>query len=145
MLAHFAFLAHLTLGGFLGWWRPWLLLAHAPVLLWGLLSVTVGLECPLTVVEDRARLRAGERGLGGDGFIGTYLTGVIYPERYLGLVRALVVVVVVVSWVGAIVRTRRCRGRPPVRRRSAAARTSAPRRSTARRSPPVAPGRGGAG
>ncbi|WP_214366481.1 DUF2784 domain-containing protein [Pseudonocardia sp. H11422] len=109
MLAHFAFLVYLALGGFLGWWRPWLLLAHAPVLLWGLLSVTVGLECPLTVVEDWARHRAGERGLDSGGFIETYLTGVIYPEQYLGLVRALVVVVVVVSWVGAVVRIRRRR------------------------------------
>lgn len=108
MFAHFAFLAYLLLGGFLAWWRPRLVLPHALVVAWGILSVTVGVECPLSIVEHWARVQAGQAGLRGSGFIETYLTGVVYPAEHLGLVRGLVVLVVVVSWVGvAVLVTRR--------------------------------------
>lgn len=124
MLAHFAFLAYLLLGGFLAWWRPRLFLPHALVVAWGILSVTIGVECPLSIVEHWARVQAGQTGLRGSGFIETYLTGVIYPAEHLGLVRALAALVIVVSWVGLwarVVRVRRRRPEVP----AAAARRSA--------------------
>lgn len=103
MLVHFGFVAYVALGGFLAWWRPWLLLPHALAAGWGALTVTVGLACPLTAWEVWARERAGGQGLPA-GFIDTYLTGVVYPERHLLLVQLLVAGVVAVSWAGALTR-----------------------------------------
>lgn len=106
MTVHFLFLVYLALGGFLAWrWRR-TLWAHLAVAAWGILSVTVGLTCPLTVVEDWARRKAGGPGL-TTGFIDQYLTGVIYPRQYLLLVQSLVALCVAVSWAGLYLRTRR--------------------------------------
>jgi len=106
MSAHFLFLVYLTLGGFLTWrWRR-TLWAHLAVVGWGVVSITVGVTCPLTVLEDWARRRAGEPGLTG-GFIDHYLTGVLYPRRYVVLVQALVALCVAASWAGLYLRTRR--------------------------------------
>ncbi|MGQ0574541.1 MAG: DUF2784 domain-containing protein [Pseudonocardia sp.] len=103
MLLHFAFLVYVALGGFLAWWRPHLLVPHAVAALWGALTVTVGLACPLTAWEDRFRRLAGEQGL-PRGFIDTYLTGVVYPERHLLAAQLLVAALVVVSWSGVLIR-----------------------------------------
>lgn len=111
MLVHFGFVAYVALGGFLAWWRPWLLLPHALAASWGALTVTAGLTCPLTAWEVWARERAGQQGLPA-GFIDTYLTGVVYPERHLLLVQLLVAGVVAVSWAGALIQRR---ARTPVR------------------------------
>jgi hypothetical protein len=105
MLAHFGFLAYLAVGGFLAWRYPRLIVPHVAAVVWGLLSVTVGIDCPLTAWEDRARRLAGEQGL-GRGFIDTYLTGVVYPEQHLVLAQLLVAALVVVSWVGFALRAR---------------------------------------
>jgi Protein of Unknown function (DUF2784) len=125
MLLHFAFLAYLVLGGFLAWWRPWLFIPHAVVVAWGVLSVAVGMECPLSLVEDWARVQAGQSGLADAGFIETYLTGVVYPAEHLGLVRALVAVVVALSWLGFAVRQRRRRRASDRRDRGSAGRARA--------------------
>jgi hypothetical protein len=67
------------------------------------------------------------------GFIDTYLTNVIYPARYLGLVRLAVATVVTVAWIGASVRWR---GR---RRAAAVSSVTGP----PAHSGPAAPGGGG--
>jgi Protein of Unknown function (DUF2784) len=113
MLAHVTFLLYVALGGFLAWYRPWLIVPHAAAATWGLLSATVGMRCPLTAWEDAARRHAGEHGL-SRGFVDTYLTGVVYPADRLLEAQLLVASIVLVSWVGYAVRLRR--------RRSAAAR-----------------------
>jgi hypothetical protein len=108
MLVHFLFLVWVVVGGFVAWrWRRaiWL---HLMAGAWGLAIVVFGFDCPLTWVEDRARRAAGEAGL-SRGFIDTYLTGVIYPERHLVLAQALVAVAVAVSWAGLLIRRRRAR------------------------------------
>ncbi len=105
MAAHFAFLVYMALGGFLAWWRPRLILPHVAVVVWGILSVTVGMACPLTDWEDAARRRAGEQGL-PRGFVDTYLTGVVYPDRYLVAAQLLVACLVAVSWAGFALRRR---------------------------------------
>jgi hypothetical protein len=84
-------------------------LAHIPVVGWGIWIVTVGQECPLTELENWARRHAGEQGL-TRGFVDTYLTGVIYPARYLTEVRLLVGLLIAVAWVGVAVRWPRARG-----------------------------------
>ncbi|WP_328477920.1 DUF2784 domain-containing protein [Actinoplanes sp. NBC_00393] len=103
MVVHFAFLAWVVLGGFLAWRWPWAIWLHLLAAVWGLSTVVFGFNCPLTWVEDRAREQAGSAGL-ERGFIDTYLTGIIYPERYAGLMQALVAVLVAVSWAGAAYR-----------------------------------------
>ena len=113
MVVHFAFLGYVVAGGFLAWrWRraiwPHLVLAG-----WGLSTVVFHQDCPLSLVEDWARRHAGERGLSHRGFIDTYLTGVLYPARYLWLVQLLAALVIASSWAGALVLHRRAR---PLRR-----------------------------
>jgi len=104
---HGLFLGFLAFGGFLAWRWPRAIVAHLAVVLWGAGSVVVGYGCPLTSVESWARQRAGQDVLSGGGFIDHYLTGVVYPDRYLATAQALVAVVVVVSWAGVWVRRRR--------------------------------------
>ena len=111
MLAHFAFLAYIALGGFLAWWRPWLLVPHVVAVLWVTLTVTVGLVCPLTTWEDGARRAAGGQGI-PRGFIDTYLTGVVYPEDHLVTAQLLLAALVVVSWTGLLIRRRPRRRQP---------------------------------
>ncbi|MGI9120754.1 MAG: DUF2784 domain-containing protein [Acidimicrobiales bacterium] len=98
VLLHLAYLAFLIGGSLLAWRWPRLVWLHVPSLAWGLVSITVGLECPLTVVENHFRRLAGQQGYTG-GFIDHYIEGVVYPERYLPLVRVLIVVAVVAGYV----------------------------------------------
>jgi Protein of Unknown function (DUF2784) len=100
LVLHAAFLGYLCLGGFLAWRWPRTIAAHVVVVAWGIGSVLVGYGCPLTALEDSARRRAGQAGLAPGGFIEEYLTGVVYPERYLLLAQCAVGVLVVTSWVG---------------------------------------------
>jgi Protein of Unknown function (DUF2784) len=100
VVVHFAFLAYVVTGGLLAWRWRWAIWPHLAAAGWGL-AVTVGhLNCPLTFVENWARQRAGESTLAG-GFIDHYVTGVVYPARYAGLMQILVGLVVVLSWAGA--------------------------------------------
>ncbi|MEV6559968.1 DUF2784 domain-containing protein [Nocardia sp. NPDC051756] len=99
-VAHFAFVAYVVVGGFIAWRRPRSIWLHLIAFGWGFSTILFGQECPLTHLENWARHRAGEAGLPSSGFIDHYITGVIYPENALGLVRVLVAVCVVVSWVG---------------------------------------------
>lgn len=107
MVVHFAFLAYLVLGGFLAWRWPRTFFAHLAAAGWGVLIITFSLTCPLTPVEDHFRRRAGAQGLGRDGFIDTYIDGVIYPSEHVDLVRLLVATLVAVSWAGLLLRHRR--------------------------------------
>ncbi|MEE2032998.1 DUF2784 domain-containing protein [Rhodococcus chondri] len=108
-LTHLLFVLYVTFGGFLTWHWPRTILAHVPAVVWGGASVIVGFDCPLTTVENWARRQAGVAGLPPSGFIDHYLTGVIYPESAIGLVRALVLLCVVGSWIGLWLRHRRGR------------------------------------
>ena len=100
LVVHLLFLGYLALGGFVAWRWPRTLPAHVAVVLWGVGSVLVGYGCPLTAVESWARGRAGRAGLAEGGFIDHYLTGVVYPERWLVAAQATVGVLVLVSWIG---------------------------------------------
>ena len=111
MLVHFWFLAYVALGGFLAWWRPILLIPHVVAAAWGAVTATAGLPCPLTAWEDAARRAAGQAGL-PRGFIDTYLTGVVYPERYLLAAQLLVATLVATSWAGLFIRRRQRHTRP---------------------------------
>jgi hypothetical protein len=106
MLVHFGFLLFIALGGFITWQFPRVFPLHMVAVGWGLLIVFGAVDCPLTSWEDRFRRLAGQAGL-SDGFIGTYLTGVIYPAEHLRSMQLLVAALVVVSWTGlALARAR---------------------------------------
>ncbi len=100
MLVHFGFLAFVVAGGFLAWRWPWVIWAHVTAALWGLGSISLSIRCPLTNVEDWARLRAGQEKLGGTGFIDHYIENVVYPEEYSQQLQAAVASAVFVSWLG---------------------------------------------
>jgi hypothetical protein len=102
---HFVYLGYVVLGGFLAWRWPHAIWPHLVALGWGVLIVLGLVNCPLTWAEDWARRRAGEAPL-TSGFVDRYLENVIYPPRYVNEARALVALVVLVSWVGAYLRWR---------------------------------------
>jgi Protein of Unknown function (DUF2784) len=108
MVVHFAFVVYVVVGGFLAWRWPRTIVAHALAASWGLLITAMSLRCPLTPVEDTFRRKAGGEGLPG-GFVDNYIEGVLYPERYVDHVRVLLVLVVLLSWIGFVVRLRRRR------------------------------------
>jgi Protein of Unknown function (DUF2784) len=106
LLTHFAFLAYVVFGGFLAWRWPRTIWGHLVAAAWGLFIVLYPVTCPLTWAEDQARRHAGEPGL-TRGFIDRYVTGVLYPSRFVVPVRFLVAGVVLVSWAGWWYRRRR--------------------------------------
>ncbi|MBT2228683.1 DUF2784 domain-containing protein [Nonomuraea sp. NEAU-A123] len=104
MVVHFAFLVYMAVGGYVAWrWRR-TIWAHLAVVTWGVISLTTGVECPLTVVEDWGRRSAGLQGLPPTGFIDHYIEGVIYPEEYANLARLGVAILVLFSYVGYVLR-----------------------------------------
>lgn len=109
MIFHFAFLAYVVTGGFLAWRFPRTIWLHLAAAGWGFSTVLFGIVCPLTYAEDWLREKAGQHGLSA-GFIDTYIEGVMYPQRFAGLMQFLVGLAVVTSWVGyAMRRARRSR------------------------------------
>jgi Protein of Unknown function (DUF2784) len=110
---HFSYLAYLVVGGFFAWRWPRTIWLHLVAAVWGLAVIGIPMECPLTYAEDWSRRRAGEAGL-TQGFIDRYIEGVLYPERFTGLLQALVAVLVVGSYAGFFVLQRRRRARRPV-------------------------------
>lgn len=99
VVAHFAFIAYLALGGIvaLRWRRT--MPCHVFAVGWAVLSVAQHLDCPLTSLERWSRARAGMAELPPDGFIAHYITGVLYPTAWSDPVQVAVFVIVAVSWV----------------------------------------------
>lgn len=78
LVLHLAFILFAALGALLAWrWPrvPWLQL---PAAVWGFLVEAAGWPCPLTSIENRLRVAAGDAGYAG-GFIEHYLLPLIYP------------------------------------------------------------------
>ncbi|MCC8249090.1 DUF2784 domain-containing protein [Saccharothrix luteola] len=105
MVVHFAVLVFLVVGGFLAWRWPRVLYFHLAMAAWGLLIVLFPLACPLTWLENELRAAAGRPQL-PNGFIDTYIDGVLYPDSAARLVQVLVAVVVLVSWTGYYLKRR---------------------------------------
>lgn len=112
MALHFAFLAYVVAGGFLAWRWPRAIWPHLACAAYGLGVTVIGWSCPLTLVENWGRLKAGEQGLTEDGFIAHYITGVIYPADHLRLAQAAAAATIVLSWIGAAWVVRRARPGP---------------------------------
>ena len=97
---HFAWLLYIVFGGFLAWRWPQMIWPHLAAAAWGA-GIALGvLECPLTDAEHWTRSQAGDE-VPAAGFIDRFVEGVIYPQRFTGLLQALVAVIVVGSWIGA--------------------------------------------
>lgn len=78
VLLHLAFVLFVGLGALLSlrWkWMPWL---HLPAAAWGAAIEFRHGICPLTPLEQRLRLAAGDAGYSGS-FIDHYLLPIIYP------------------------------------------------------------------
>ena len=79
VLAHFAYLAFVVLGGFAVSRRPRLAWLHLPAVLWGIIVEFTGWVCPLTPLEIWLDEHGGEGAYSG-GFINHYIAGLIYPS-----------------------------------------------------------------
>jgi hypothetical protein len=109
LLAHLAFILFVVFGALLVVRRPRLLPVHLAAAAWGFGIEVLGAVCPLTHVENRMRLLAGESGYSG-GFVDHYLLPLIYPgEMTRGLQLGLAAGVLVINGVlyAWILRTRR--------------------------------------
>lgn len=107
LTGHAAYLAYVVVGGFLAWRWPGTARLHLAAAGWGLLIVTNpwGWQCPLTHAEHWSRRQAGQEGFDA-GFVDRYLEGVLYPAQYTRLLQVMVGLLVVISWVGILLRSR---------------------------------------
>jgi len=78
VVIHLGFILLVILGGFFIYRYRWLLVFHLPAMIWGGLVEFYGWVCPLTPLEKKFRLFAGEAGYEG-GFVDNYLIPIIYP------------------------------------------------------------------
>lgn len=79
LLVHFGFILFVMFGGLLVFRSARWSFFHLPAALWGVVIELKGWVCPLTPLENRLRLLAGELPYSGD-FIGHYLLPVVYPR-----------------------------------------------------------------
>jgi hypothetical protein len=78
VVVHLLVIGFIVGGVFLTWRWPPLIWAHIPAVIYGALVEFAGFTCPLTLLENDLRQRAGDAGY-RDGFIAHYLVKVIYP------------------------------------------------------------------
>jgi len=78
VIVHLGFVAFVIAGGVLCWRWPRLAWLHLPAAAWGAWIELSGRVCPLTPLEVRLRLAAGEAGYRG-GFVEHYLIPLLYP------------------------------------------------------------------
>ena len=79
VIIHFGFIVFVVLGGLLVYRWPKLMWLHLPAVVWGVVIEFAGFICPLTPLENRLRIAAGESGY-SSGFIDQYLIPLVYPD-----------------------------------------------------------------
>jgi hypothetical protein len=79
LVVHFAFVLFVVLGGLLVYRWPRSAWVHVPAFAWGAVIEFNNWTCPLTPLEQRLRMAAGEGGYTG-GFVEHYLLPLLYPE-----------------------------------------------------------------
>ncbi len=109
VVAHFAYLLYLPVGGFLALRWPRTMVLHVPAVAWGVAVVSSELPCPLTSLESWARRGARLEPLPATGFIDRYVAGTCYPTGRTGPAQALAFVAVAVSWAALAARRARVR------------------------------------
>ncbi len=108
--AHLAYLAFIPAGGFIARRRPRVVWLHLAAVAVGVLSITIGFDCPLTTWEQELRRHGGQHAY-TTGFVDHYLRGRVFPHGFDWAVQALFGACVVVSYALIIGRDRRLRGR----------------------------------
>jgi len=103
LVVHLGFVLFVALGGLLVLRWPRLAWIHLPAAAWGALIEFTGGICPLTPLENRLRVLAGEAGYAG-GFVEHYVTAVLYPDgltrgAQFGLGAAVLLVNSLIYWV----------------------------------------------
>jgi len=78
LILHLAFIVFALLGGVLAARWRWMPLVHLPAASWGVLVELTGGICPLTHLENRFRVAAGQSGY-AESFIEHYVLAIIYP------------------------------------------------------------------
>ena len=79
LVLHLAFIGFALLGGLLAIRWRWMPLIHLPAVVWAVFVALTGRSCPLTSVENRLRLRAGQSGF-KQSFIEYYFLALVYPS-----------------------------------------------------------------
>jgi hypothetical protein len=106
VVVHALFVVFVVLGGLAVLRWPRLVWAHLPAAAWGALIEFAGWICPLTPLEKRLRLLAGEAAYEG-GFIEHYLLPILYPPgltRGTQVVLGLVVLAINLAVYGLLLR-----------------------------------------
>lgn len=96
LAVHLGFILFVVFGALPSLKWKWWPAVHLPAAVWGVYVEVAGKICPLTPLEQRLLIQAGEAGYRG-GFIEHYLLGAIYPDGLtrgiqFGLAAAVVVV-----------------------------------------------------
>ncbi|PJZ70467.1 hypothetical protein CH373_05185 [Leptospira perolatii] len=79
LILHLCFVLFVIFGAILSFrfkWMPWI---HIPAAIWGFLVEMTGWICPLTPLEWKFRMLAGQSGYSG-GFLEYYIISILYPE-----------------------------------------------------------------
>lgn len=79
VVIHLGFVGFVVLGGVPALRWPRLRWLHLPAAAWGVWIEVSGWLCPLTLLEDALRARAGEAVVAG-GFVERYLLAALYPD-----------------------------------------------------------------
>lgn len=95
LLIHLGFVVFVVLGGLLALRWPWVVLAHLPAAIWGVLIEFQGWICPLTPLEQNLLHAAGAQGYAG-GFVEHYVLAVIYPAQLTRSVQITLGMIVIV-------------------------------------------------
>lgn len=104
IFVHFLFIIFVVLGGLLVVKWSWIKFIHIPAAIWGALIEIQSWVCPLTPLEVRFKMKAGESIYEG-GFIEHYIMPIIYPpgiNRKMQIILATVVIVInlgIYSWI----------------------------------------------
>ena len=92
VLIHLAFILFVIFGGLMVLQWPRMAWLHLPCAAWGALIEFAGWICPLTPLEQKLRVAAGQDGYTG-GFVEHYIVPIVYPadltrsdQIWLGLV-----------------------------------------------------------
>ncbi len=79
VVLHFTFVIFVVVGGFVSWRFPRVAWIHIPAATWGALIEFMGWICPLTPLENKLRVRAGDLAYEG-GFVEHYVIPILYPS-----------------------------------------------------------------
>ena len=97
LVLHLAFVLFVMTGALLAFRFRWIVFAHLPAVVWAIVVEATGRFCPLTLLENELRVRAGASGY-RESFIEHYVVRLLYPEGLTsGMQLALAALVLIVN------------------------------------------------